>query len=71
MKPFNYVYWTGMLTGLDLIAESYENSHDLHELQHFLNCYRQTVADFRAAHSEHMEESLKNAGIGRETKGIL
>ena len=68
---FSESYWIGMFTGLDLIAESYEASHDLAELQRFINRYRQTVADFREAHSEYMEESLKNAGIGRETKGIL
>lgn len=66
--PFSHAMWLGMFVGLDLIAESYQKSLDVNELQHFLTRYRQTVADFRAAHSEHMKESLKNAGIGRETK---
>lgn len=65
---FSHAAWLGMFTGLDLMAERAVKSQDINELNIFINKYLRTVADFQTAHSEHMEESLKNAGIGRETK---
>lgn len=65
---FSHAAWLGMFTGLDLMAERAVKSQDINELNIFINKYLRTVADFQAAHSEHMEKSLKNAGIGRETK---